>query len=272
VNRPVAAKRAARELRRGLGDAVLAEIRWAFRPPRAWLSGVAVNLVLSLAWLVVQPVAHEGGRDWVVLVASYFSSFILADVTTTNMLGVDHIRVAKGIRDGASVKRLLLVKNLALAAIVGLPTMALAITLTLLMETPGRLLMTVPDVAVPIVCWLGLGNLISVLMPVPYQPLIRRWRQRRQVRRTIGWLGHLLLPYALYYVADPVYGLPRVIVWTVLPAVLGGTLGPGAGYSLIHVGFAAAVWLTMWVMADLAVRLRPVPSWTDSDLPSAQTR
>jgi hypothetical protein len=256
VSRPVAARRAARGLRRGLGAAVLAEIRWAFSPPRAWLSGVAVNLLLSLAWLVVQPVAHEGGRDWVVLVASYFSSFILADVTTTNMLGVDHIRVNASLRDGTSIRRLLFVKNLALAAIVGVPTMALAIVLTLWCETPGRLLMTVPDVAVPIVCWLGVGNLISVLLPVAYEPLMRRWRQRRQVRRTIGWLCHLALPYALYYVADPVYGLPRVIVWTVLPAALGSTLGPGAGYSLIHVGFAGAVWLTGWVLAVLVVRAR----------------
>ena len=70
---------------------MVAEIRWAFAAPRAWLSGVAVNLTLALAWLVVQPVQHDGQRDWVVLIATYFSSFILADVTTTNMLGVDRI-------------------------------------------------------------------------------------------------------------------------------------------------------------------------------------
>jgi hypothetical protein len=256
VNRPVAATRAARELHRGLGAAVLAEIRWAFSPPRAWLSGVGVNLVLSLAWLLVQPVEHEGGRDWVVLVAGYFSSFILADVTTTNMLGVDHIRVEKSLRDGVRIRRLLIVKNLALAVIVGVPTMALAIALTLWMETPARLLMTVPDVAVPILCWLGVGNLVSVLFPVTYEPLIRRWRQRRQVRRTVGWLLHLALPYALYYLADPVYGLPRVIVWTVLPAALGSTLGPGAGDSLVHIAFAAAVWLGGWVLAGIFARTR----------------
>ncbi|MBP1820204.1 hypothetical protein J3E61_003767 [Mycobacterium sp. OAE908] len=256
VNRPVAARRAASELGRGLGAAVLAEIRWALSPPRAWLSGVAVNLVLSLAWLVVQPVEHEGGRDWVVLVAGYFSSFILADVTTTNMLGVDHIRVEKSLRDAIPIRRLLLVKNLALAVIVGLPTMALASAMTLWMETPARLLTTVPDVAVPILCWLGLGNLISVLFPVPYEPLLRRWRQRRHIKRTIRWLLHLALPYALYYLADPVYGLPRIIVWTVLPAALGSTLGPGAGYSLIHIGFAAVVWMTGLALAELVARSR----------------
>jgi hypothetical protein len=235
---------------------VLAEIRWAFSPPRAWLAGVAVNFILSLAWLLVQPVQHEGGRDWVVLVASYFSSFIMADVTTTNMLGVDHIRVENGLHEATTLRRLLLVKNFALMAIVGAPTMALAIGLTLWMETPARLLITVPDVAVPILCWLGVGNVISVLLPVAYEPLIRRWRQRRNVRSTTRWLFHLALPYAVYYLADPIYGLPRVIVWTVLPAALGNTLGPTSSNSLIHISFAFAVWLTGLALAELIVRMR----------------
>jgi hypothetical protein len=51
---------------------VAAEIRWAFAPPRAWLSGVAVNLALSLAWLLVEPVHAEEHRDWVILVGTYF--------------------------------------------------------------------------------------------------------------------------------------------------------------------------------------------------------
>jgi hypothetical protein len=249
VNRPVAAQSAAAELSHRVPAAVVAEIRWAFSAPRAWLSGVAVNLILALGWLFVQPVQRDGQPDWVVLVATYFSSFILADVTTTNMLGVDCIRVEKSLSDGTQVWRLLLVKNLALMVIVGLPTMVFAIVLTLWMETPGRLLMTVPDVAVPLLCWLGVGNVISVLFAVGYEPLIRRWRQRRQIRRTVRWLTHLALPYALFYLADPIYGLPQVIVWTVLPSALGPALRPGAGRSVIHIGFAVAVWLGGWLVS-----------------------
>lgn len=235
---------------------VASEIRWAFSAPRAWLSGVAANLVLSLVWLVIQPVPHQGHRDWVVLIGTYFSSFILADVTTTNMLGVDHIRVEKGLQAGTRLGRLLLVKNLALLIIVGLPTLALAVVLTVWLETPGRLVVTVPDVAVPFLCWLGVGNLISVLFPVAYEPLIRRWRQRRQVRRTARWLIHLVLPYGLFYLADPVYGLPQVIFWARLPAMLGAALGPEAGRSIIHIAFAFLVWLTGTVLAAGIYRLR----------------
>ena len=139
--RPVAAERAARDFGKPTVPAVWAEIRWAFHPPRTWLSGVVANLLLAAAWLLVQPLTagydhhptrhhHHQQLDWVVLVSTYFSSFILADVTTTNLLGGDHVRVAKGLRDGVPLWRILVVKNLALVAIVGLPTFAAAAALT----------------------------------------------------------------------------------------------------------------------------------------------
>jgi hypothetical protein len=50
-----AAEKAAQGLQLALPSAVAAEVRWAFTPPRSWLSGVAANLVLALVWLLVQP-------------------------------------------------------------------------------------------------------------------------------------------------------------------------------------------------------------------------
>ncbi|HEV7583286.1 MAG TPA: hypothetical protein VGO77_23315, partial [Mycobacterium sp.] len=93
--RPTAAKRAAEDLQRDLWPAVVAEIRWAFTPPRTWLMGVVANLVFAVGWLVVQPLTAGRHQDWVVLVGTYFSSWILADVTTTNVLGADHYRVVQ---------------------------------------------------------------------------------------------------------------------------------------------------------------------------------
>jgi len=46
--RPAAAEKAAQDLQLALPSAVAAEVRWAFTPPRSWLSGVAANLVLAL--------------------------------------------------------------------------------------------------------------------------------------------------------------------------------------------------------------------------------
>lgn len=254
--RPAAARRAARDFEKDVLPAVGAEVRWAFTRPRTWLTGVVVNVVFAAVWLLVQPLTPgRHHHDWVILVGTYFSSWVLADVTTTNLLGADHYRVQQALSDGVAFWRILVIKDLALLAIVGLPTLATAIVLTLCLETPGRLGITIPTVAVPIVSWLGVGNLISVLHPVSVEPLIRRWRQRRDRRRTRGWLLALTLPYALYYVADPMDGVEHRVLWRDVPALIWPVFGRDTK-SFVHLAIAAGVWLCATVAALLWVHKR----------------
>jgi hypothetical protein len=253
--RPTAAKRAAKDLRRGLWPAVVAEIRWAFTPPRTWLMGVLANLIFAVGWLAVQPLTLGRHQDWVVLVGTYFSSWILADVTTTNLLGADHYRVLQAVSDGVPFWRVLLIKNLALLIIVGLPTLATSVVLTLWLETPERLAVTIPTVAVPIVSWLGVGNLFSVLHPVSVEPLIRRWRQRGDRRRTRGWMVALTLPYAVYYLADPMNGVEHQVLWTQIPKLVWPVFGRDTK-SFVHLGIAVLVWVAGSVAAVLWVHKR----------------
>jgi len=253
--RPAAARRAAKDFQQDLWPAVRAEIRWAFTPPRTWLMGVVANVIFAAGWLLVQPLTAGRHQDWVILVGTYFSSWVLADVTTTNLLGTDHYRVLKAVSDGVPMWRILLVKNLALMAMVGLPTLAAAAALTLWLETPSRLAITIPTVAVPIVSWLGVGNLISVLHPVGVEPLIRRWRQRHDHRRIGGWVLALSLPYGLYYVADPMNGVDHRVLWTRIPALIWPVFGRDTK-SFVHLAIAAAVWVAGTVAALLWVRKR----------------
>ncbi|CDO88627.1 hypothetical protein AWC29_07455 [Mycobacterium triplex] len=253
--RPAAAKRAAKDLRRSLWPAVAAEIRWAFTPPRTWLMGVVANLIFAVGWLAVQPLTLGRHQDWVVLVGTYFSSWILADVTTTNLLGADHYRVLAAVSAGVPFWRVLVIKNLALLVIVGLPTLVTAVVLTLWLETPARLAITIPTVAVPIVSWLGVGNFFSVLHPVGVAPLTRRWRQRGDRRRTRGWIVALTLPYALYYLADPMNGVEHQLLWTRVPALIWPVFGRDTKSS-VHLGIALAVWAAGTLAAVLWVRKR----------------
>lgn len=239
--RPDAARRAAKDLQRDLWPAIGAEIRWAFTPPRTWLMGVVANLIFALGWLVVQPLTAGRHQDWVILVGTYFSSWILADVTTTNLLGADHYRVQQAVSDGVPFWRVLLIKNVALLVIVGLPTLLAAMVLTLWMESPQRLAVTIPTVAVPIVSWLGVGNLFSVLHPIGVEPLLRRWRQRDDRRLIRGWIVALVLPYALYYIADPMNGVEHRVLWTQLPAMVWPIFGRDTK-SFVHLAIALAVW------------------------------
>ncbi|WP_370069046.1 hypothetical protein [Mycobacterium sp. MAA66] len=260
--RPAAARRAAADFQQGLGAAVRSEIRWAFTAPRSWLLGVLTNVIFALLWLAAQPLTTHGRhQDWVILVGTYFSSFVLADVTTTNVLGADHYRVVQGLSNGVAPWRILLIKNLALLVLVGVPTLVAAVALTLWFETPARLGITIPTVAVPIVSWLGVGNVISVLLPTSDVPLTRRWRQRHDRWRTGVWISSLALPYALYYVADPMGGVEHRELWRNLPLVFSHIFGPVLGRdtkSFVHLGFAFAVWIVGTVMADQWIRRRGV--------------
>jgi hypothetical protein len=254
--RPAAAQRAAGDYEGRLWPAVRAEVRWAFAPPRTWLVGVVANVILAAGWLLVQPLTPTGRKeDWVVLVGTYFSSFILADVTTTNLLGADPYRVQKALAAGTPMWRVLFVKNVALVVLVGLPTLVAAIVLTLWLETPARLAVTIPDVAVPILSWLGVGNVISVVQPVAAEPLIRRWRQRGDRRRIVNWLVALALPYALYYIADPMEGLGHRLLWRQAPRAIGPVLGRDTK-SFVHLAVAFGFWVTGTVVATLWVRRR----------------
>lgn len=163
-----------------------------------------------------------------ILVGTYFSSFVLADTTTTNVLGADHDRVQRSLDAATAPWRILLQKNLALLILVGLPTLAAAAVLTVWLETPARLGVTIPNVAVPIVSWLGVGNAVSVLLPVAEVPLVQRWGQRRDRRRIALWLSSLALPYALYFVADPVGGVEHRELWRSLPNAVAHVFGPSS--------------------------------------------
>jgi hypothetical protein len=191
---------------------VLGDVRWSFTRPWTWLSGVAFNLALSLAWLAAVPLTGRPHRDWAIVVGSYFAVFILADVTTTNVLGADAHRVRLGLQRHIPLRRILLVKNLTLLLLVGVPTLIATAIITVNSEPKYRLVLTLPGVAFPILTWIGVGNIASVVLPVSAAPLRQRWEQRHELRPTARWLTAILLPYGLLVAVDPVGRLPGIIV------------------------------------------------------------
>lgn len=191
---------------------VVDELRWSFKPPCVWLSGVAFNAVLSLLWLAVVPLTGRPHHDWAIIVGSYFVVWILADVTTTNMLGADALRVRIGLLRDVRLRRILLIKNLALLLLVGVPTLLATAIITVATEADYRLTLTLSGVLFPILTWLGVGNVASVVLPVATVEWRERWRQRRNVKVSARWAASLALPYALLGATEPVSALPRLVL------------------------------------------------------------
>jgi hypothetical protein len=249
----VAAVEATVSPRQAFVSQLLGELRWSFTPPMFWLGGVAFNLVLSLLWLIVVPLSGRPHHDWAIIVGTYFAVWILADVTTTNVLGADALRVRIGLLHNLALRRILLIKNLALLLIVGLPTLIATGIITVLDEPDYRLTLTLPGVLFPIFTWIGVGNIASVLLPVATRPWRDRWRQRRQLRPTARWLVCLALPYALLGAVGSIGGLPGFVIrhlHLLHPSVpLRGAVLCGLGLAIWGAGTTLALWLN---------RLRPI--------------
>jgi hypothetical protein len=233
----------------GLPRRVADEVRWSFTPPRHWLECVGANLAFSLLYLLVSPLAHPHRQfGWVVLVGTYFATFILADVATTNVLGLDSHRVRASIDAGMSVPGILVTKNLALLVIVGLPTLTLTGVLAHSMH-PRAIVGTLFMVALPLMCWLGVGNLISVLLAVETRTLAARWRERRTARTWL-WIGHLVLPYGLYYLVAPIDGTQHDPLLHLLPHT-------GRDFRFVlNAGVGLAIWALGTIAAAIIVRRR----------------
>lgn len=88
-----------------------------------------------------------------------------------------------------------------------------------------------------VVSWLGLGNLVSVLLPMVARPLRERWRQRGDLLVTARWLLYLALPYGVYYLVAPVGGIPRAIFGRNVFHAMSLT-----ERSLMELGLGVAVW------------------------------
>lgn len=233
----------------GLLRRVADEVRWSFAPPRHWLEGVGANIVLSLLYLLYAPLAHPHRQfGWVVLVGTYFATFVLADVTTTNVLGLDAPRVRASLDAGVPMRTVLVTKNLALLVIVGLPTLAMTAILAHAMR-PRPLMGTLFAVTLPLLCWLGVGNVISVLLAVETRTLVRRWREWRS-RTTLLWIGHLALPYVVYYIVAPIDGTQHDPLLRLLPHI-------DRNLRFVwNAGVGLLVWLVGTVIALVIVRRR----------------
>lgn len=148
----------------------------------------------------------------------------------------------------------LLIKNLALLIILGLPTLIATAIITVTREADYRLVLTLPGVAFPILTWLGVGNAISLLFPVAVRPFRERWRDRMDLPATARWLGHLALPYALLLAVDPVKRLPRLIT-RALPKIAPASAGHGLSLTIAGV----SLWTLGTTIALVVARFRPPP-------------
>jgi hypothetical protein len=235
-----------------LGD-VVDELRWAFTGRRGWLLSMAGNLALAL--VVVGYSSYDpraAGDIKIAYVGIAVVLYVLADTVNTNQLGADSDRVLASLERSDSVRRILTIKNLSLAVLLVPLALLVSIVVRVLVGRWRLVTHTAMYDIGAVFLWLGLGNVVSVLLPYRPIPLRARLKARRTWKR---WAVRQAVPYVLYYLG------PTLLV--MLPFVAASyfrAFGPlrGVAYPLLFLANGLAVWiLGLWFASVYSDRHLP---------------
>lgn len=169
-----------------------------FTWPFGWLQGVGLNVLLAAIYLLVRPLAADDHYDVVTLFTVYFANFIMADVTTTNIFGHDFLRAQAASSNRSQFAQLLRNKNIVQAVVIMMPMTVITVVITWVVNGPAEVMLAIPAVLYPMLLWLGVGNILSVLYPVPAVGVKRRCAHYRQWRWHVPVFISYAIPWLLY--------------------------------------------------------------------------
>lgn len=228
----------ATEPRLGLVRDVVDELRWTASGRKGWLIGLGLNIVVAAVYVGVTH--YDPNRPGDLRIANIGTAvvvWVMSNTVNTNQLGADRDRVVASLERGDSVPRILAIKNLALAVMLVPIALAVSVLVRVLVERwqflPHALMADVGAVFL----WLGVGSVISVLLP--YRPIALR--ARRRLRRTWPrWIFCLAVPDLTYFLVMPLLHAPYLTIYNTR------ALGPYQPNYLIYSAVYLLIGLCYW--------------------------
>ncbi|CAN5747512.1 hypothetical protein BH09ACT8_BH09ACT8_37540 [soil metagenome] len=155
-----------------LGDRIRDEVRhvWAGKP-RSILIRLAITLAISLSLVTFYEISGFTDYDAPRLTLYLFSA-VVGSVVCTNALCFEAQRIRAALTGGERLWRILVAKNLAMAALVtvaGLPVVGL-----LAVGGYGNPVALADQLITMVFIWLGVGNVLSVVYPIRHEPVSAR--------------------------------------------------------------------------------------------------
>jgi hypothetical protein len=244
------------EPRVGLRGDILDELRWTWAGRKGWLLGLFGNLVLAIGYLLITDYdPHVSGDIKVANVGLAVVLWCLADPINTNQLGNDSERVVNSLKAGDSVARILAIKNIALAVLL-LPFAFLISAIHWLIAGRWHL---VPHTIVvdlgAVFLWMGVGSVVSVLLPYPPIRIRSRVKALLARRSVVRYAACLAAPYALWYGIVKVLHIPWNEIWD--NRLLGPREVDLPKYALVYLGLSLLYWLVGLSIAQLYDRRFP---------------
>jgi hypothetical protein len=211
------------------------------RKPRSVVKSLAISLALGLLYLgFIRVFQWDRNQRWLPYLGLWVISVVMGGAVCLNAMSFDAMRVRAALDSGARLWHLLVVKNLALASLVAPLGFLLSALLAWRAGDPGAFLKACVLTVCFILLWLGVGNVLSVFLPIRDEPILRR--------RQSGSLKQFLIAFTISYLIG--YLVNLMFLWRVLAARelasrLGSALIPAALILLSSV----AMWLLLTVFA-----------------------
>jgi hypothetical protein len=209
-------------LAQGLGG----EIRYMLgRKPRSIVTSLIVGLVLGLGYLgFVRVFQWDRGQPWLPYLGLLAISFVIGGSVCLNAMSFDAMRVRAALDSGARLWHLLVVKNLALFCLVTPIGFLLSGLLAWRAGDLGAFFKACALMICLILLWLGVGNILSVVVPIRDEPIRNRRRSGTLkpflVAFTVAYLVGYLVNIMLLLRAFAAQELAQRLGSVVLPAIL----------------------------------------------------
>ncbi|ANI40232.1 ABC transporter permease [Mycolicibacterium vaccae] len=225
---------------RALGRPVLDEVRHLLADrPRAILARIVVTLATALSLVTFYHVTGMTRYDDAGRLTLYLFSAVVGSVICTNALCFEAARVRAMLQSGVPLWRILIAKNLAMAALItvaGLPVIGLLSVAGDVNPVP-----MVDQLVTMVFIWLGVGNVLSVVYPLRHEPVSARLRD--------GTWKPFLLSFAVSYGVGLTVNL--MIYWRLWSRYQASTElsgGAWAAFTLVLVS-AMVSWILLTVFA-----------------------
>ena len=218
------------------------------RKPRGTVKSLAIALALGLLYLGWIRIAQWDEKStFLPYLGLWVIGVVMGGGVCINAMSFDAMRVRAALDSGARLWHLLVVKNLALLCLVSPLGFLLSLLLAWRAGEWATLFNACALTVSFILLWLGVGNVLSVALPVRDEPI----RKRRQT----GSLKQFLIAFAVSYAIG--YLVNFALVFRVFAAQ---DLAQRLGETVIPVLLVVVSSLTMWFLLTVfAVALSQQP-------------
>jgi len=225
-----------------LAHGVTGEINYILtRKPRGTVKSLAIALALGLLYLGWIRIAQWDQKStFLPYLGLWVIGVVMGGGVCINAMSFDAMRVRAALDNGERLWHLLVIKNLALLCIVA----PIGFILCALLAWRAGDIYAFYKACALMVCmillWLGVGNVLSIVLPTRDEPI----RQRKQSGSLKQFIIAFVVSYAIGYLVN------AMLVWRVFAArELTERLGNAIIPAIVIVISSAAMWILLTVLA-----------------------